>query len=91
MPRKKTKRGKYKLKTHKATAKRFRLTGSGKLVRTKGGKSHLRRRTSKRTKQLFDEMIPVEGKNIKRRIRRLAPYLKKYKANPNARSGSSSG
>ncbi|MEX1248839.1 MAG: bL35 family ribosomal protein, partial [Anaerolineales bacterium] len=28
------------MKTHKATAKRFRLTGSGKLVRTKGGKSH---------------------------------------------------
>jgi len=41
---------KYKLKTHKATSKRFRLTGSGKLVRTKGGKNHLRRRTSKRTK-----------------------------------------
>ena len=37
MPRK-AKKGKYKLKTHKATSKRFRLTGSGKLVRTKGGK-----------------------------------------------------
>ena len=47
----KQKKGKYKLKTHKATAKRFRLTGTGKLVRTKGGKSHLRRRTSKRTKR----------------------------------------
>ncbi len=90
MPRKKTKKGKYKLKTHKATAKRFRLTGSNKLVRTKGGKSHLRRRTSKRTKQLFDEMIPVQGAKIKRRIRRLAPYMKKYKANPNARSGKTS-
>jgi len=31
---------KYKLKTHKATAKRFRMTGSGKVVRTKGGKTH---------------------------------------------------
>ena len=50
MPRKAKKSGKIKLKTHKATSKRFRLTGSGKLVRTKGGKSHLRRRTSKRTK-----------------------------------------
>ena len=45
MPRKQT-AGKLKMKTHKATAKRFRLTGSGLLVRTKGGKSHLRRRTS---------------------------------------------
>ena len=77
---------KYKLKTHKATAKRFRLTGSGKLVRTKGGKSHLRRRTSKRTKRLFSEMIPVKGKAYQKRIRRLAPYLGKYKSNPNART-----
>ena len=75
MPRKK-KTTKYKLKTHKATAKRFRLTGSGKLVRTKGGKSHLRRRTSKRTKRLLDEMIPVKGRGIKKRVRRLAPNLK---------------
>jgi large subunit ribosomal protein L35 len=74
VPRKK-KTGKYKIKTHKATAKRFRLTGTGKLVRTKGGKSHLRRRTSKRTKRLFDEMIPVKGRGIKKRINRLAPYL----------------
>jgi large subunit ribosomal protein L35 len=71
--------GKYKLKTHKATAKRFRLTGSGKLVRTKGGKSHRRRVTSKRTKMLFTEMIPVRGRGIKKRVNRLAPYLKKGK------------
>lgn len=89
MPRK-NKKGKFKLKTHKATAKRFRLTGSGKLVRTKGGKSHLRRRKAKRTKYQFDEMIPVKGSGLRKRVMRLAPYLKKYKANPNARSGSSS-
>ncbi len=68
---------KYKLKTHKATAKRFRLTGSGKLVRTKGGKSHFRRRTSKRTKALLSEMIVVEGGGLVKRINRLAPYMKK--------------
>ena len=61
MPRK-AKAGKVKLKTHKATSKRFRLTGSGVLVRTKGGKSHLRRRTSKRTKALLSEMLPVKVK-----------------------------
>ena len=87
MPRKSTKTSKYKLKTHKATAKRFRLTGTGKLVRTKGGKSHFRRRTSKRTKAKFTTMIPVAGKGFIKRIRRLAPYMAKYKANPNARSG----
>lgn len=76
MPRKQS-QGKYKIKTHKATSKRFRLTGSGKLVRTKGGKSHLRRRTPKRTKRLFEEMIPVKGRGIKKTVRRLAPYLDK--------------
>jgi len=72
--------GKYKIKTHKATSKRFRVTGSGKLVRTKGGKSHLRRRTSKRTKRLFTEMLPVQGKGIIKRVHRLAPYLKKQES-----------
>jgi len=74
VPRKQ-KAGKYKLKTHKATSKRFRLSGSGVLMRTKGGKSHLRRRTSKRTKALFTEMIPVEGEKIIKRVKRLAPHM----------------
>lgn len=76
MPRKQ-KEGKTKLKTHKATSKRFRVTGTGLLMRTKGGKSHLRRRTAKRTKQLFTEMVPVKGRAIVKRIHRLAPHLKK--------------
>jgi large subunit ribosomal protein L35 len=76
VPRK-LKTGKYKLKTHKATSKRFRLTGSGVLVRTKGGKSHLRRRTPKRVKQQFTEMIPVKGRGITKHVHRLAPHLKK--------------
>jgi large subunit ribosomal protein L35 len=84
VPRKPKLKGKQKLKTHKATAKRFRLTGSGMLVRTKKGKSHLRRRTSARTKALLSEMIPVKGKSIIRRVKRLAPYMRKYKANPPA-------
>ncbi len=74
MPRKQ-KTGKFKLKTHKATAKRFRLTGSGVLMRTKGGKSHLRRRTSKRTKALFTEMVTVKGEKIIQRVNRLAPHM----------------
>ena len=72
----KMKTGKFKLKTHKATSKRFRLTGSGVLLRTKGGKSHLRRRTSKRTKALFTEMVPVQGDKIIQRVKRLNPNMK---------------
>ena len=74
MPRKQTTE-KYKLKTHKATSKRFRVTGAGMVVRTKGGKSHLRRRTSKRVKLLLPEMVPVKGRGIVKRVHRLAPYL----------------
>ncbi len=87
---KKAKKRKYKLKTHKATAKRFRLTGSGKLVRTKAGKGHLRRRTPKRTKRLLSRMVAVKGTGIQKRVKRLAPYLSKYRANPNARTGGAS-
>ena len=83
MPRKK-KTTKYKLKTHKATAKRFRMTATGKIVRTKGGKSHLRRRSAKRVKRQWDKSLVVSEKATQRRIRRLAPYLGKYKANPPA-------
>jgi large subunit ribosomal protein L35 len=77
MPRKAKAGKKYKLKTHKATSKRFRLTGSGLLVRTKGGKSHLRRRTSERTKALLSEMIPVNGRSIIKRVKRLNPNMEK--------------
>jgi large subunit ribosomal protein L35 len=76
VPRKKSS-GKYKLKTHKATAKRFRMTGKGKIVRTKGDKSHLRRRKSKRARRLFDQMLPVSSASFRKRIRRLAPYMGK--------------
>jgi large subunit ribosomal protein L35 len=71
----KQKAPKTKLKTHKATSKRFRLTGSGKLMRTKGGKSHFRRRTSDRSKALLSEMIPVTSRGIIKRVKRLAPNM----------------
>jgi len=67
-----------KIKTHKSTSKRFRRTkgGKGRLMRTKLGKSHLRRKKSKRAKRLYDETLPVEAKGVKRRVSRLAPYLR---------------
>ncbi len=73
---------KYKLKTHKSTVKRFRVTATGIVMRTKGGKSHLRRRKSSRVKRSLDKMIPVTNKAFARRIRTLAPYLGKFKYNP---------
>jgi large subunit ribosomal protein L35 len=60
------------------------MTGTGIVVRTKKGKSHLRRNTSKRTKAQLTEMIPVKGASFIKRVKRLAPYMRKYKANPPA-------
>ena len=76
---KKQKKGKTKLKTHKATSKRFRATGSGKLVRSKGGKGHLRRNRSKRAKSMLDKTVVVEGKGFQKRVKKLMPYISKNK------------
>jgi large subunit ribosomal protein L35 len=62
-----------KIKTHKGAQRRFHITGSGKLMRVKIGKSHLRRRKSKRAKGLYDETIPVSITD-RSRIKRLLPY-----------------
>ena len=62
-----------KLKTHKGAQSRFHVTGSGKIMRIKGGKSHLRRRKAKRVKRLFDEKTAVSPID-RTRIKRLIPH-----------------
>jgi large subunit ribosomal protein L35 len=62
-----------KLKTHKGTARRFSVTGSGKLLRTKHGKSHLRRNKSKRAARQYDEMLSV-ARPDRERVKKLIPY-----------------
>ena len=64
-----------KIRTHKGAQGRFHITGSGKIMRTKVGKSHLRRRKSKQAKRLYDEMIPVSPSD-KVRVKRLLPYMR---------------
>jgi large subunit ribosomal protein L35 len=68
-----------KMKTHKATAKRFKYTGSGKLMRTKIGKSHLRRKKNKRVLVQLDSMLEVTSAGVLRRVKQLMPYAKKGK------------
>ncbi|MBM3118373.1 MAG: 50S ribosomal protein L35 [Chloroflexi bacterium] len=62
-----------KLKTHKGAQSRFHLTGTGKIMRVKGGKSHLRRKKPSRTKRLYDDTIQVQSSD-KVRLKRLLPY-----------------
>jgi len=59
-----------KMKTHKATAKRFKITGRGKLRRLKTKRSHLRRKKSKRVRRSFDKDHPIDRVDRKR-VRRL--------------------
>ncbi len=62
-----------KLKTHKNAAKRFEFTATGKMLRGKQLKSHLRRHKSKRTKELFTKKLPVAKVDVER-LSRLLPY-----------------
>jgi large subunit ribosomal protein L35 len=64
---------KYKLKNHRGAKKRFKITGTGKILRMKGPRSHLRRRKAPRVRALFDRMVPVSPTDEKR-VRRALPY-----------------
>lgn len=64
-----------KIKTHKSTSKRFRVTGTGKVVRTQQGKSHFRRKKPARRRALFSEMAEVKVVAIQQRLHKLAPYM----------------
>jgi len=68
-----------KIKTHKATAKRFKYSGKNKLMRTRGPKSHIRRKKAKRVRRQLAEMVEVTNIGTKKRVTRLAPYLKNKK------------
>ena len=62
-----------KIKTHKSAERRFRISGTGIVMRSKQGSSHLRRNKSKRVKRAYDEMVPVAAVDQKR-IKALLPY-----------------
>jgi large subunit ribosomal protein L35 len=64
-----------KLRTHRASAKRFRVTKTGKIVRPHAQKSHLLGHKSPRRKRQYSKLLVLTGKDAKR-LRRLGPYLK---------------
>ena len=58
-----------KMKTHKGTAKRFKLTGTGKIKRANAFKSHILEKKSPKRKRAFraDSYVnPVDVKVIKK-------------------------
>ena len=58
-----------KMKTHKGAQKRFHITGGGKVVRTKGPKSHFRRKKTKRVKRLFGGKVDLDSALFSKKIK----------------------
>ncbi len=61
-----------KLKIRKSLQRRFRVTGTGKILRLKIGKSHLRRKKAKRTKRLYSQDVELHPAD-KARIKKVFP------------------
>jgi large subunit ribosomal protein L35 len=57
-----------KMKTHKASKKRFRITANGKLKRRQAGKKHLLSHKTGKRKRHLREAIIEDKKRIKKYI-----------------------
>lgn len=60
-----------KMKTHRGTAKRFRVTGSGKIMRGKAYKSHILTKKSQKRKRNFrheTELSKADNKVVARNL-----------------------
>jgi len=64
---------KQKLKTNRSAAKRLKVTGSGKIMRRKGWKSHLLNGKNATRKRRLTGSFEVDKDNQKN-IRQLLPY-----------------
>ena len=57
-----------KMKTHRGTAKRFRVTGSGKIMRAKAFKSHILTQKRKRNFRNETELSKADAKVVGRNL-----------------------
>jgi large subunit ribosomal protein L35 len=62
-----------KLKTHRGTAKRFKLTSSGKVCRSKAFASHILTKKSSKRKRKLDKQTCC-SKSDEKKIKKLLPY-----------------
>jgi large subunit ribosomal protein L35 len=63
-----------KIKTNRGAAKRFKTTGSGKIVRNKAFSSHILTKKSTKRKRNLRKSGIVDSTN-KKNVTRLVPYL----------------
>ena len=63
-----------KMKTSRAAAKRFKLTGTGKLKRAKADKNHILTKKSTKRKRNLRQAAMTDATNVKN-MKKILPYL----------------
>ena len=63
-----------KIKTNRAAAKRFKKTGTGKMVRNKAYKSHILTKKSTKRKRNLRKPTVTDATNVKN-MKKVLPYL----------------
>ncbi|MBR4085553.1 MAG: 50S ribosomal protein L35 [Lachnospiraceae bacterium] len=63
-----------KMKTSKSAAKRFKVTGTGKLKRNKAYKRHILTKKTRKTKRNLRKPAMVDATNIKT-MKKILPYI----------------
>jgi large subunit ribosomal protein L35 len=63
-----------KMKTKRAAAKRFKMTGTGKLMRFKANKRHILTKKTTKRKRSLRKPILADATNVKT-MKKIMPYL----------------
>lgn len=62
-----------KMKTNRAAAKRFKTTGTGKIMRNKAYKSHILTKKSQKRKRNLRKSTVLDSTNVKN-MKKILPY-----------------
>ncbi len=62
-----------KMKTSRSAAKRFKVTGNGKLIRNKAYKRHILTKKSTKRKRNLRQQTVVDSTNVKN-MKKILPY-----------------
>ncbi|MEG1848299.1 MAG: 50S ribosomal protein L35 [Lachnospiraceae bacterium] len=63
-----------KIKTNRSAAKRFKLTGTGKLKRSKAYKQHILTKKTTKNKRNLRKAVMTDATNVKN-MKKILPYL----------------
>ena len=64
----------HKMKTNRSAAKRFKVTGTGKLIRNKAYKRHILTKKSTKRKRNLRQAAVVDSTNVKT-MKKILPYV----------------